>query len=64
MAESKLLKTGKNYALGRKGQPLIVGSKKVSQDHCLFNVGEYTLDDVVCFSSSCLKKDYADKTLF
>ncbi|KAF7760865.1 hypothetical protein Agabi119p4_10274 [Agaricus bisporus var. burnettii] len=44
--KSKLLKSGKSYALGRKSQPLIVGSKKVSQEHCLFNVGEYTLDDV------------------
>ncbi|KAF9445795.1 hypothetical protein P691DRAFT_251672 [Macrolepiota fuliginosa MF-IS2] len=44
--KSKLLKTGKSYSLGRKGQPLLVASKKVSQHHCTFTVRAYTLDDV------------------
>jgi len=44
--KTKLLKTGTSYALGRKGTPLIVASKKVSTSHCEFVVGKYSIDDV------------------
>lgn len=45
--ESKLLKTNKSYTLGRKDNPLVIASKKLSKDHCDIVVGEYTVDDVV-----------------
>lgn len=45
--ETKLLKTGTSYPLGRKGTPLIVASKKVSGSHCDFFVGKYSVDDLV-----------------
>jgi hypothetical protein len=47
MAETKLLKTNKSYALGRKDRPLVIASKKISHDHCDIVVGDYTVDDVV-----------------
>jgi hypothetical protein len=47
MSESKLLKTNKSYTLGRKDQPLVIASKKISKDHCDIVVGDYTVDDVV-----------------
>lgn len=46
--ESKLLKAGKSYTLGRKSQPLLILNKKVSQAHCSFSVEACSLDDVVC----------------
>ena len=46
-SETKLLKTNKSYALGRKDRPLVVASKKISHDHCDIVVGDYTVDDVV-----------------
>ncbi|KAF4565570.1 hypothetical protein EYR40_002363 [Pleurotus pulmonarius] len=45
--KSKLLKTGTSYLLGRKGQPLLVNNKKVSQEHCEFITGPFGADDVV-----------------
>jgi len=44
--KSKLLKTNKSYTLGRKDQPLVIASKKLSKDHCDIVVGDYTVDDV------------------
>lgn len=46
-SETKLLKTNKSYALGRKDRPLVIASKKISHDHCDIVVGDYTVDDVV-----------------
>lgn len=46
-SESKLLKTGTSYLLGRKGQPLLVNNKKVSQEHCEFMTGPFGAEDVV-----------------
>ena len=46
-AESKLLKTGRKYVLGRKDRHLVINHKKVSHDHAEFTVGAYTHDDVV-----------------
>lgn len=48
--ECKLLKTGTSYLLGRKGQPLLVNNKKVSQEHCEFVTGPFGADDVVRMS--------------
>ena len=45
--ETKLLKTGRKIALGRKDRPLLVNNKKISRDHCEFSVGPCTQDDVV-----------------
>ncbi|KDQ22694.1 hypothetical protein PLEOSDRAFT_163587 [Pleurotus ostreatus PC15] len=45
--KSKLLKTGTSYLLGRKGQPLLINNKKVSQEHCEFVTGPFGADDVV-----------------
>ena len=64
VSESKLLKTNKSYTLGRKDQPLVIASKKISKDHCDIVVGDYTVDDVVrwlstCFTSSTLIVPYA-----
>jgi len=47
MSETKLLKTNKSYALGRKDRPLVIASKKISHDHCDIVVGDYTIEDVV-----------------
>ncbi|KAJ7442642.1 proline-rich protein [Mycena latifolia] len=44
--KTKLLKPGKSYWLGRKEQPLIINSKKISKDHGEFTVGEFTAEDV------------------
>ena len=52
MSESKLLKTNKSYTLGRKDQPLVIASKKISKDHCDIVVGDYTIDDVVRWLST------------
>ncbi|KAK0187103.1 proline-rich protein [Armillaria mellea] len=38
-AKSKLLKPGSTYGLGRKGQPLLINSKKISHHHCELIVG-------------------------
>jgi hypothetical protein len=45
--ETKLLKTGTSYPLGRKGNPLIIANKKISSLHCEFVVGSYSVADVV-----------------
>ncbi len=45
--ESKLLKPGSTYGLGRKGQPLLINSKKISHHHCELIIGESEVDDVV-----------------
>ena len=45
--ESKLLKSGKAYHIGRKDCDLIVNHKKVSHDHGEFVVGRFSPDDVV-----------------
>ena len=52
MSESKLLKTNKTYTLGRKDQPLVIASKKISKDHCDIVVGDHTVDDVVRWLST------------
>ncbi|KAL6299140.1 hypothetical protein BKA93DRAFT_808038 [Sparassis latifolia] len=43
----KLLKTGKEYIVGRKDQPLLIRNKKVSHRHAIFIVKECTEDDVM-----------------
>ena len=46
--ESKLLKSGKSYLIGRKSTcDLVVNHKKVSHDHGRFEVGGFSPDDVV-----------------
>ena len=45
--ESKLLKTGAKYTLGRKDRQLVVNHKKISHDHAVILVGPYSQDDVV-----------------
>jgi hypothetical protein len=45
--ESKLLKTGAKYTLGRKDRQLAVNHKKISHDHAVILVGPYSQDDVV-----------------
>jgi hypothetical protein len=46
--ESKLLKSGKSYAIGRKTAcDLVVNHKKVSHDHGKIVVGGFSPDDVV-----------------
>ena len=45
--ETKLLKTGTKYVLGRKERQLVINHKKISHDHAAFLVGSYTQDDVV-----------------
>ncbi|SJL06695.1 uncharacterized protein ARMOST_10037 [Armillaria ostoyae] len=45
-AKSKLLKPGSTYGLGRKGQPLLINSKKISHHHCELIVGESEVGDV------------------
>jgi hypothetical protein len=52
-AETKLLKTGTSYPLGRKGTGLVISSKKISSNHCEFVVGPYTINDVVSPDSVC-----------
>jgi len=47
-AESKLLKSGKSYLIGRKSTcDLVVNHKKVSHDHGQLIVGDFTPDDIV-----------------
>lgn len=54
--------------LGRKDKALVVNHKKVSREHVVFQVGEYTTEDVVRIAlmtcdlrpnsvSSCLQED-------
>ncbi|KAG7442164.1 uncharacterized protein BT62DRAFT_936261 [Guyanagaster necrorhizus] len=45
-AKSKLLKPGSTYGLGRKGQPLLINSKKISHHHCELIVGKSEVDAV------------------
>ncbi|KAK0502415.1 proline-rich protein [Armillaria luteobubalina] len=45
-AKSKLLKSGSTYGLGRKGQPLLINSKKISHHQCELIVGESEVGDV------------------
>lgn len=45
--ETKLLKPGKTYVLGRKDRPLLVNHKSISRDHLSFIVGDYTVEDAV-----------------
>ncbi|OSD00358.1 hypothetical protein PYCCODRAFT_1414432 [Trametes coccinea BRFM310] len=40
--KSKLLKTGREYGIGRKDQPLLIKSKAISKAHAVFIVGECT----------------------
>ncbi|KAJ3922145.1 hypothetical protein F5877DRAFT_34405, partial [Lentinula edodes] len=44
--ESRVLKPGCNVAIGRKNQPLIINSKKISAEHCVLSVGDFSLEDV------------------
>ncbi|KAH0835680.1 hypothetical protein J3R83DRAFT_9435 [Lanmaoa asiatica] len=44
--KTKLLKTGRKIALGRRDRPLLVNNKKISRDHCEFTVGPCTQDDM------------------
>ncbi|CDO68939.1 hypothetical protein BN946_scf185000.g82 [Trametes cinnabarina] len=39
---SKLLKTGREYGVGRKDHPLVIKSKAISKAHAVFIVGECT----------------------
>ncbi|KAJ8075883.1 hypothetical protein PM082_021515 [Marasmius tenuissimus] len=44
---SKVLKTNEKYAVGRKQDfPLCIDSKKVSNNHCVIMVGEFSDDDM------------------
>ena len=44
---TKLLRTAKEYAFGRKGTPLLVNSKKISGEHGVFQVGEFDVENPV-----------------
>ncbi|KAJ3810545.1 hypothetical protein F5876DRAFT_41594, partial [Lentinula aff. lateritia] len=44
--ESRILKPGCSVAIGRKNQPLIINSKKISAEHCVLSVGDFSLEDV------------------
>ncbi|KAJ4490470.1 hypothetical protein J3R30DRAFT_3422083 [Lentinula aciculospora] len=44
--KSRLLKPGCSVAIGRKNQPLIINSKKISSEHCVLNVGAFSVEDV------------------
>jgi len=45
---SKVLKTNRDFAVGRKPEfPLRIDSKKVSNNHCVITVGEFSEDDMV-----------------
>ena len=46
-AESKLLKTGREYGLGRRDQPLQVKNKAISKNHGLFVVADCTDEQAV-----------------
>jgi len=52
LPETKLLRSGKKYPLGRKDRELLVNNKKISRDHCEFTVGPYTEEDMVHRHSS------------
>ncbi|KAJ7025383.1 proline-rich protein [Mycena alexandri] len=45
--KTKLLKTGKTYALGRKEALLNINIKKISRNHGIFTVGKFTEDHVM-----------------
>ena len=45
--ESKLLKPGKRYVLGRKGVELLIPSKKISREHVTFTLSEFPTSRVV-----------------
>lgn len=47
VVESKLLKTGKTYVLGRKDQPLVIKDARISKNHAAFQVGSCTEDEIV-----------------
>ena len=50
--ESKLLKPGKYYVLGRKDADLLISSKKISREHVTFTLSEFPTSRVVsrpCF---------------
>ena len=50
--ESKLLKPGKHYVLGRKEADLLISSRKVSREHVTFTLSEFPTSSVVsrvCF---------------
>ncbi|KAF8804211.1 proline-rich protein [Phlegmacium glaucopus] len=65
--KTKLLKTNKSYALGRKDRPLVIASKKISHDHCDIVVGDYTIDDVGNLSAKpslhIMNRNKKDKTI-
>ncbi|KAJ3746314.1 proline-rich protein [Lentinula detonsa] len=44
--ESRVLKPGCSVAIGRKNQPIIINSKKISSEHCVLNVSNFSLEDV------------------
>ncbi|KAJ3861354.1 hypothetical protein EV359DRAFT_84422 [Lentinula novae-zelandiae] len=44
--KSRVLKPGCSVAIGRKNQPLIINSKKISAEHCVLSVGDFSLEDV------------------
>ena len=45
--ESKLLKPGKRYVLGRKDVDLLISSKKISREHVAFTLSEFPASRVV-----------------
>ncbi len=45
--DSKLLKPGKLYALGRKDADLLIPSKKISREHVTFTLSEFPTARVV-----------------
>ena len=50
--ESKFLKPGKRYVLGRKDANLLISSKKISREHVAFTLSEFPTSRVVsrpCF---------------
>ncbi|KAF8882254.1 hypothetical protein BD779DRAFT_1543640 [Infundibulicybe gibba] len=57
-SKTKCLKNNTTYPLGRKDRALVVASRKVSQEHCDFVVGDYTVEDVTCFAV-CEQKNKA-----
>ena len=57
-AETKLLKTGSTYSLGRKERQLTVNHGKVSHDHGAFTIASYSLDNVVSLTFSLMIKPF------
>ena len=45
--ESKLLKPGKRYVLGRKDADILISSKKISREHVTFTLSEFPTSCVV-----------------